>query len=120
MISVPSDNKEHGRYQLEYEFRHMLQTQSFGTPTKLTILVNKPSSSELMPVPQESSKVSQSTGNPPGLTVSNDLKRVQDHFLDARPVSSGEFFPSSSSGRLSINVKPAKSEDAKFEEQSIR
>ena len=42
-ITVPGPECDHDRFQLEYELRHMFQTQSIGVPTKWTVLVNRTS-----------------------------------------------------------------------------
>ena len=46
-ITIPGPECDHDRFQLEYELRHMLQTQSIGGPTKWTVLVNHPPSQRI-------------------------------------------------------------------------
>jgi len=45
MITIPEE-PTFSRYSVEYEFRHQLQTQSFGCPTKFTVRVDTSSSQE--------------------------------------------------------------------------
>ena len=40
MINVPED-VDVDRYSIEYEFRHQLQTQSFGSSVKFTLRIDK-------------------------------------------------------------------------------